>query len=179
MSGSCTYRSIKFPQFGVIFVTFPPGDLQITRHFWRLTEIPRDLPGLLTHSKNVTTSIHCRKKHFPQVWGGMAPRGPLATPLVDNGVGACAYDRLPGRGVAINPSLLCSFFSYFSNSLFRSTRTMSTIHLGVTFRIVCHHCLCLSPHATSSFHWVSALVVPSSIITCCTQYVNELTCSSR
>ena len=50
------------------FFTFP-GDLKITRHFWRLTEIQEYFPGLLTHSTNVTTSIHCRKKHLPNVWG--------------------------------------------------------------------------------------------------------------
>ena len=29
-----------------------------------------------THSKNVTTSIHCRNKHLPKVWRGHGPRGP-------------------------------------------------------------------------------------------------------
>ena len=39
---------------GRFFFTFP-GDLEITRHLWRLTQIAGDLAGLLTHSKNVTT----------------------------------------------------------------------------------------------------------------------------
>ena len=57
------------------FFTFP-GDLEITRHFWRLTEIQGDLTGLLTHSKNVTTSINWTKKHLPKVWGGHGPLAP-------------------------------------------------------------------------------------------------------
>ena len=38
-------RLIKLPQFREIFFTIP-GDLEITRHFWRLPEIPGDLAGL-------------------------------------------------------------------------------------------------------------------------------------
>ena len=38
-------KKIKFPQFREIFFTFP-GDLEVTRHFWRLPEIPGDLAGL-------------------------------------------------------------------------------------------------------------------------------------
>ena len=68
------------------FFTFP-GDLEMTRHFWRLTQIAGDLAGLLTHSKNVTTSIHWRKKHLPKVWGAMAP---FARPP---GYGVRAYGR--------------------------------------------------------------------------------------
>ena len=34
------------------------------------------LPGLLTHSNHVTTSIRSGKKHLPKVWGGMAPLAP-------------------------------------------------------------------------------------------------------
>ena len=54
------------------FWTFP-GHLDVARHLWTLTEIPGHLSGLLTHSKNVTTSIHCRKKHLPRVWGPCRP----------------------------------------------------------------------------------------------------------
>ena len=78
------YLQVKINQIPSIprdFFTFP-GDLEITRHFWRLMEIPGDLAGLLTHSKNVTTSIHWRKKTFTKSLGGaMAPVAPLATPL--------------------------------------------------------------------------------------------------
>ena len=59
------------------FCTFPT-DLEITRHLWRLTEIPADLTGLLTHSKNVTTNS-LQKKTFTKTLGG--GHGPLATPL--------------------------------------------------------------------------------------------------
>ena len=37
----------------------------------------------ISDSKNVTTSIHCRKTKFNKSWwGGMAPVAPLATPLL-------------------------------------------------------------------------------------------------
>ena len=60
---------------GIFFFTFL-GDLQITRHLWRLTQIPGDLAGLLTHSKNVTTSIHLREKTSTKSLGGHGPRAP-------------------------------------------------------------------------------------------------------
>ena len=47
---------------GTFFFTFP-GHLHGARHLWTLTEIPGDLAGLLTHSKNVTTSIRCTQKN--------------------------------------------------------------------------------------------------------------------
>ena len=54
-----------------------PGHLEVTSHLWTLTEVPGHLAGLLTHSKNVTASIHCRKKTFTKSWGGgHGPRGP-------------------------------------------------------------------------------------------------------
>ena len=51
------------------------GHLEVTRHLWRLTEIPGHFAGLLTHSKNVTTSINCKKTVY-QKFGGHGPRGP-------------------------------------------------------------------------------------------------------
>ena len=74
-SGDCRCRSIKFGQFREICLHFRalPGDLEITRHFLRLTQITGHLAGLLKHSKNVTTSINWTQKSLPKVWGGHGP----------------------------------------------------------------------------------------------------------
>ena len=53
-----------------------------SRRFFDISGRLGDHPPFLvthrsTHSKNVTTSIHCIKKHLPKVWGGgHGPRGP-------------------------------------------------------------------------------------------------------
>ena len=70
-----------------------PAHLEVARHLWTLTEVPGDVAGLLTHSKNVTTSILYRKKTFTtSFWGGMAPVAPLATPLVSTNP---SYSKCP------------------------------------------------------------------------------------
>ena len=74
---------------GVVAAIFPPaagtdqsdsgtfsGHLEITRHLWTLTQITGDLAGMLAHSKNVTTSIHCTKETFNNSLGGHGPPGP-------------------------------------------------------------------------------------------------------
>ena len=74
------------PSSGTFFY-ISGGHLQITRHLCTLTEIPGHFAGLLTHSKNVTTSIHWRKKTFTKSLGGgaMAPVGPPDSPLLPIG----------------------------------------------------------------------------------------------
>ena len=71
----CGTRSITFPQSrdGFFYISGTPADHP---PFRTLTEIQVHLAGLLTHSKNVTTSIHWRQKHLPNVWGGPWPQWP-------------------------------------------------------------------------------------------------------
>ena len=86
-------KSITFPRFRDIFGTFS-GHLRITRRLWTLKEIQAHFPGLITHSSHVTTSIHSRKKHLPNVWGAMAP---LAPPGYATGVDAyvgCTFRKV-------------------------------------------------------------------------------------
>ena len=53
---SCGYKKInQIPSIPGDFFTFP-GDLEVTRHFWRLTEIPGDLAGLPLTGTSTTQS---------------------------------------------------------------------------------------------------------------------------
>ena len=71
------HKSITFPRFRDIFgrglhFRATCGSPAVYGHSRKFRHTS---PGLLTHSNHVTTSIHCKKKHFAKVWGAHGPPG--------------------------------------------------------------------------------------------------------